>query len=76
MPGGQLLPIAIYSKKLSYNERILSSFVRELLAKFTSVVKFRHLIDENMVTLFVVHKPGVSAFYSSKIPESDNSKDN
>ena len=71
MSGGQHLSIAFYSKKMSSNEIILSTFDRELLAAFTSVVKFRHLIDRIKVTIFVDHKPVVSEFYSSNIPKSD-----
>ena len=47
MSRGQTLPIAFYSKKLLFNERIISTFDRELLATFTFVVKFRHLTDGN-----------------------------
>ena len=71
MSGGQSSLISFYSKKLSSNYRILSIFDRELLAAFTPVVRFRHLIDGNKITLFMDHKPVVSAFYSSNIPKSD-----
>ena len=71
MSGGQPSPIAFYSKKFSSNQRVLSTSGRELLGAFTSIVKFRYLIDENKVTLFVDHKPVVSAFYSSDILKSD-----
>ena len=64
-------PIGFFSKKLSQSQQIYSTYDRELLAAYLSVLQFKTLIDGHHVTLFVDHKPIVSAFYSTSIAKSD-----
>ena len=64
-------PINFFSKKLSQTQKTYSTFDRELLAAYLSVLHFKTLIDGHQVTLFVDHKPIVSAFYASTPAKSD-----
>ena len=64
-------PISFFSKKLSQTQKTYSTYDRELLAVYLSVLHLKTLIDGHRVTLFVDHKPFVAAFYSSSIAKSD-----
>lgn len=64
-------PIGFFSKKLSQSQTTYSTYDRELLGAFSAVLHFKTLIDGHKVTLFVDHKPLVSAFYSKSVPKSD-----
>lgn len=64
-------PIGFFSKKLSKTQRSYSTFDRELLGAYLSVLHFKNLIDGRNVTLFTDHKTIVSAFYSKSSPKSD-----
>ncbi|KAF2347963.1 Integrase catalytic core [Trinorchestia longiramus] len=65
------MPVAFFSKKLSDLQKTYSTYDRELLAAYLSVLHFKSLIDGHSVTLFTDHKPMVSAFYSRTIAKSD-----
>lgn len=67
----QPTPLGFFSKKLSITQRSYSTYDRELLAAYLAVFHFKTLIDGHSVTLFVDHKPIVSAFYSRCIAKSD-----
>ena len=64
-------PVGFFSKKLSQQQQTQSTYDRELNAIFLAVLHFKTLIDGHHVSLFVDHKPIVSAFYSKSIPKSD-----
>lgn len=64
-------PISFFSKKLSAVQRTYSTYDRELLAAYLSVQHFKSIIDGHSVTLFLDHKPIVSAFYSKSTAKSD-----
>lgn len=64
-------PIAFFSKKLSDIQKTYSTYDRELLGAYLAVLHFKTLIDGHSVTLFLDHKPIVSAFYSKSIAKSD-----
>ena len=68
---GKPCPVSFFSKKYSINQRALSTYDRELLAAFLSVLHFKTLIDGHTVFLFTDHKPLVSAFHSKSTPKSD-----
>ena len=65
------IPIGFFSQKLSDTERKYSTFDRELLAAYKSVLHFRPLIDGRQVTLFTDHKPLVSSYNNPKLTNSD-----
>ena len=68
---GNPIPISFFSKKLSETQRKYSSYDRELLAAYLSVLHFRPMIDGKQVTLFTDHKPLVSAFHSRLPAKTD-----
>ena len=64
-------PISFFSYKLSQPQQAYSTYDRELLALYKAVLHFKTLIDGHNVTVFVDHKPLVSAYYSKSSPKSD-----
>jgi cleavage and polyadenylation specificity factor subunit 1 len=62
--GGQWVPIAFFSRKLSATERKYSAFDRELLAAYSAVRHFRHFLEGAPFTLFTDHKPLIYSFAS------------
>ena len=68
---GKPVPIGFFSKKLSQAQTKYSTFDRELLAAYLSVLHFKHLIDGRTVTLFVDQKTLQAAFKSPHPPKSD-----
>ena len=71
MIDGIAHPISFFSKKLSQAQAKYSTYDRELLAAYLSVLHFRHFIEGRQVTLFTDHKPLETAFRSSKPAKSD-----
>jgi len=55
-------PLAFFSKKLSSAQTKYSPYDRELLAIYTAVKHFRHLLEEREFTIFTDHKPLIYAF--------------
>lgn len=64
-------PIAFFSKKLTQPQKVYSTFDRELLAAYLSVLKFKHIIEGRNVILFTDHRPLVSAIHSQSQHYSD-----
>ena len=54
---GRLEPLSFFSRRLSDAETRYSTFDRELLAVFASVMKFRHIIDGRRLIIYTDHKP-------------------
>ena len=71
MIDGKSIPIGFFSKKLSDAQKKYSTFDRELLAAYFSVLHFKHLIEGRSVLLLTDHKPLVSAFTSKVESKSD-----
>ena len=71
MIDGKPHPVGFYSKKLTDVQRTYSTYDRELLSAYLSILHFKSIIDGHPVTLFTDHKPIVSAFYSKNISKSD-----
>lgn len=65
------IPIGFFSKKLTENQRKLSTFDRELLAAYLAVLHFKPQIEGRTVTLFTDHKPLTSAFHKTSPMKSD-----
>ena len=55
--GYEYKPIAFYSKKLTPQQRVFSTYDRELLAAFQAVFHFRLLVEGQQLTLLSDHKP-------------------
>lgn len=68
---GKPIPVGFYSKKLSDSQKQYSTFDRELLAAYLSVLHFKPKIEGRHVTLFSDHKPLVSAYHKKGLLKSD-----
>ena len=62
MVANELQPLAFFSRKLSQTERNYSAYDRELLAAYSSIKHFRHMLEARCFTLFTDHKPLTYAF--------------
>jgi hypothetical protein len=69
--NGIPIPIGFFSKKLSSAQQKYATFDRELLAAHQAVLHFEPMIEGKAVTLFVDHKPLVSAYKSQNPAKSD-----
>ena len=69
--NGNPVTIGFFSKKLTTTPTRYSTFDRELLAAYLSVLHFRHLIEGREVLLLTDHKPICGAFHSLKPAKSD-----
>ena len=61
---GHAKPLAFFSKALNYAQVNYSVFDRELLAMYLSLRHFRYFLEGRAFTLFIDHKPLVSAVTS------------
>ena len=68
---GNPTPIGFFSKKLTQTQMRYSTFDRELLAAYSSVLHFRHLIEGRHGLFLTDHKPLCGAFYSLNPAKSD-----
>lgn len=71
MVDGTPFLVELYSKKLSDAQKRYSAFDRELLAAYLAVLHFRHLIEEQNVSLYTDHRPLVGAFTSKRPAKLD-----
>jgi Reverse transcriptase (RNA-dependent DNA polymerase)/RNase H-like domain found in reverse transcriptase len=55
-------PLGFFSKKLSGAEKNYSTYDRELLAIYLSVIYFKHMLEGRNFTIFTDHKPLIFAF--------------
>ncbi|GBM82791.1 hypothetical protein AVEN_139439-1 [Araneus ventricosus] len=55
-------PLGFFSKKLSPTQCKYSTYDRELLAAYSAIQHFRHLLEARVFTLYVDHKPLIFAF--------------
>ena len=63
-------PLAFFSRKLSDPQTKYSAFDRELLAAFSAVRHWRHLLEGRSFTLFTDHRPLTTAIFRSSLPWS------
>jgi len=66
-PDGVKEPLGFYSSKLSPTQQKYSTYDRELLAVYSAVKYFRHILEGRPFTIFTDHKPIIFAF--SQKPE-------
>ncbi|GBO18941.1 Transposon Ty3-G Gag-Pol polyprotein [Araneus ventricosus] len=55
-------PLGFFSKKLSPTQCKYSTYDRELLAAYSAIQQFRHLLEVRIFTLYIDHKPIIFAF--------------
>ena len=71
MVENEPIPIGFFSKKLSQQQCKYSTFDRELLAAYSAVLYFKHLIEGRNVVILTDHKPLCNAFLSKNPSKSD-----
>ena len=71
MVNSEPIPIGFFSKKLSQAQSKYSTFDRELLAAYLSIIHFKHQIEGRNVVLLTDHKPLCTAFTSINPSKSD-----
>jgi hypothetical protein len=73
-PDGQHTPLGFYSQKLSPAESWYSTFDRELLAVYSDIIHFCHLLEGQHFNVFSDHKPLVGALERVVDPRSDRQR--
>jgi transposase InsO family protein len=73
-PGQQWRPLGFYSQKLSAAESRYSTFDRELLAVYSSLIHFRHLLEGRHFVVYSDHKPLAGALERVSEPRSDRQR--
>jgi hypothetical protein len=67
-------PLGFFSQKLSTAESRYSAFDRELLAVYSSILHFRHLLEGRHFEIFSDHKPLAGALTRVSDPRSDRQR--
>lgn len=63
-------PLAFLSKKLNQAQKKYSPYDRELLAIYTSIRHFRHMLEGRIFTVYTDHKPITHAFNQDPLRSS------
>jgi RNase H-like domain found in reverse transcriptase len=71
---GSWQPLGFFSQKLIPTESRYSAFDRELLAVYSSILNFRHLLEGRQFTVFLDHKPLSGALTRVLDPRSDRQR--
>ena len=72
--GGQLQPLGFFSRQTSAAEARYSVYDLELLAVYSTVIKFRHILEGRRVKILTDQKPFTSAFFKAKDLVSDRQR--
>jgi RNase H-like domain found in reverse transcriptase len=72
--GGAWRPLGFFPRKLSTAESHYSAFDRELLAVYSSLLHFRHMLEGRRFTVFTDHKPLVGALTRVSEPKLDRQR--
>jgi RNase H-like domain found in reverse transcriptase/Reverse transcriptase (RNA-dependent DNA polymerase) len=67
-------PLGFFSQKLSAAESRYSAFDRELIAVYSGILHFRHLLEGRPFVIFTDHKPLVGALSRAAEPRSDRQR--
>lgn len=62
MVGQDWQPLAFFSKKLTASQSTWPAYYRELLAVYSAVQHFRHILEAQHATIYTDHKPLLYAF--------------
>ncbi|KMQ86423.1 gag-pol polyprotein [Lasius niger] len=63
-------PLAFLSKKLNHAQTKYSPYDRELLAIYTAIKHFRHMVEGRQFTIYTDHKPIIYAFNQDPLRSS------
>ena len=68
---GQQQPLGFFSRRTTPAESHYSAYDLELLAVYSTIVKFRHMLEGRKFRIFMDQKPLTSAFLKAKDPVSN-----
>ena len=71
---GQVQPLAFFSRRTSAAEARYSAYDLELLAIYSTILKFRHMLEGRKFRIFTDQKPLTSAFLKVKDPVSNRQR--
>ena len=63
---GQLQPLAFFNRRMTSAESRYSAYDLELLAVYSTIVKFRHMLEGCRFRIFTDQKPLTRAFLKAK----------
>ena len=68
---GRHQPLGFFSRRTTPAESRYSAYDLELLAVYSTVLKFRHVLEGRRFKIFTDQKPLTSAFFKAKDPASN-----
>ena len=71
---GQMQPLAFFSRRTSTAEARYSAYDLELLAIYSTILKFRHMLEGRSFKIYTDQKPLTSAFLKGKDPISNRQR--
>ena len=71
---GQLQPLGYFSRRTTSAESRYSAYDLELLAVYSTILKFRHMLEGRRFTIFTDQKPLTSAFFKARDPVSNRQR--
>ena len=72
--GGHLRPLGFFSRRTSSAESRYSAYDLELLAIYSTIIKFRHLLEGRKFRIYTDQKPLTSAFFKARDPVSNRQR--
>ena len=71
---GQLQPLGFFSRRTTPAESRYSAYDLELQADYSTVLKFRHILEGRRFRIYTDQKPLTSAFFKAKDPVSNRQR--
>ena len=71
---GQLQPLGFFSRRTSSAESRYLAYDQELLAVYSTLLKFRHMLEGRTFRIYTDQKPLTSAFLKAKDPVSNRQR--
>ena len=72
--NGRLQPLGFFSRRTSPAESRYSAYDLELLAIYSTILKFRHLLEGRRFKIYTDQKPLKSAFFKARDPVSNRQR--
>ena len=72
--NGRLQPLGFFSRRTTLAESRYSAYDLELLAIYSTIVKFRHVLEGRRFRIFTDQKPLTSAFLKARDPVSNRQR--
>ena len=72
--NGRLQPLGFFSCRTSPAESRYSAYDLELLAIYSTIIKFRHALEGRKFTIYTDQKPLTSAFFKARDPVSNRQR--